>query len=75
MLFQMKNDRLSLLQNLSNNQLHLEGAHTISKMLLDNYYIKSLKLSGDQLRLFLYAHHSNKMEIKRISELFFWISN
>lgn len=48
-------EKLSLLQNLSNNQLRLEGADIISKMLLDNYYIKSLKLSGDQLRLFLYA--------------------
>lgn len=57
------NDWMSLLQNLSNNQLHLEGADIISKMLLDNYYIKSIKLSGDKhlpLKLFTYKHcHCN----------------
>lgn len=36
-------------QNLSNNQLHLEGAIIISKMLLNNCYIQYIKLSGDQL--------------------------
>ncbi|KAM7395453.1 hypothetical protein PAMA_006960 [Pampus argenteus] len=36
-----------VLQNLSNNQLGLDGADIISKMLLDNYYIKSIKLSGN----------------------------
>lgn len=38
-----------LFQNLSNNQLYLEGADVIYKMLLDNCYVKSIKLSGDQL--------------------------
>lgn len=38
-----------LFQNLSNNQLHLEGADVIYKMMLDNCYVKSIKLSGDQL--------------------------
>lgn len=42
---------MSLLQNLSYNQLHLEGAKLISDMLSDNCYIKSIKLSGDQLLL------------------------
>ncbi|KAF3849831.1 hypothetical protein F7725_019550 [Dissostichus mawsoni] len=36
-----------VLQNLSNNQLGREGAYTISKMLSENYYVKSLKLSGN----------------------------
>lgn len=46
--FHLENDLMSFFfQNLSNNQLRLEGADIISKMLLDNYYIQSLKLSGD----------------------------
>ncbi|KAM8831650.1 uncharacterized protein AB9W97_003160 [Spinachia spinachia] len=40
-------DSMSSCQNLSDNQLHLEGAQVISKMLLDNCYITTIKLSGN----------------------------
>lgn len=42
---------ITLLQNLSKNQLGHEGVRIISKLMINNYNIKSLKLSGTLLNL------------------------
>lgn len=47
---------MSPCQNLSNNQLHLEGAQIISKMLSITCNITTLKLSGDWQSLFPGEH-------------------
>lgn len=39
-------------QNLSRNMLHLEGAKIVCNMLICNYFVKSIKLSGEQVTTF-----------------------
>lgn len=39
-------------QNLSHNKLHLEGAIIVCNMLICNYLVKSIKLSGKRMERF-----------------------